>query len=547
MANEHPFKIRDDHPGTESGVRVEPRVAASHRVGVCSVFLHCGDGGRSGGSGPSERPKIGMSTQPIVRLGSIRDVKHFLEHVRSLGLTIPCDGEIKHGEHSPLRRPLDRAGIKTGNRIAIQPMEGWDGTTEGSPSEYTVRRWRRFGGSGAKLIWGGEAVAVSHEGRANPNQLVMTPHTLEALSGLRRGLIEEHLRTTGSQDGLFIGLQLTHSGRFCRPNWRDRPEPRILYHHPILDRRLGLPSDYPLLTNAEIEAIIEDFHHAGKTAWELGFDFVDIKHCHGYLGHEFLSAHTREGKYGGSFENRTRFLREVVEGIRSVAPGIQIGVRFSAFDSVPFRPDPQRTTGGKLGPGIPEEFESLIPYRWAFGVNANDPTQVDLTETVGFLSLLEKLEIRLVNVTAGSPYYNPHIQRPAFYPPSDGYQPPEDPLFGVAKQMNVTRQLKEQFPNFIFVGSAYSYLQDFLPYVAQAAVREGWVDMVGLGRMVLTYPEFLRDASEGNNMQHKRICRTFSDCTTAPRNGLPSGCYPLDSDYKLSALAQQLKAAKAKP
>lgn len=488
-----------------------------------------------------------MNAQPIVRLGSIRDVRHFLEHVRSLGLTIPCDTEIEHGEHAPLRRPLECAGIRIGNRIAVQPMEGWDGTTEGNPSDYTVRRWRRFGASGAKLVWGGEAVAVSHEGRANPNQLVIAPHTLEGLAGLRRVLMEEHRRTAGSQDGPFTGLQLTHSGRFCRPNKSDRPEPRILYHHPILDCRLGLPSDYPLLTDAEIEAIIEDFHHAGKMARELGFDFVDIKHCHGYLGHEFLSAHTREGKYGGSFENRTRFLREVVEGIRTVAPGIHIGVRFSAFDSVPFRPDPQHSAKGKLGPGIPEEIGRLIPYRWGFGVNANDPRQMDLTETVRFLSLLEELKIRLVNVTAGSPYYNPHIQRPAYYPPSDGYHPPEDPLIGVAQQMDVTRQLKKPFPDFIFIGSAYSYLQDFLPHVAQAAIREGWVDMVGLGRMVLTYPEFLWDASEGNTIQHKRVCRTFSDCTTAPRNGLPSGCYPLDNDYKFSALAQQLKAAKTKP
>jgi 2,4-dienoyl-CoA reductase-like NADH-dependent reductase (Old Yellow Enzyme family) len=111
--------------------------------------------------------------------------------------------------------------------------------------------------------------------------------------------------------------------------------------------------------------------------------------------------------------------------------------------------------------------------------------------------------------------------------------------------MNVTRGLKHRFPNLIFVGTAYSYLQDFLPYVAQAAVREGWTDLAGLGRMVLTYPEILWDAAEGNEIQHKRICRTFSDCTTAPRKGLPSGCYPLDSYYKSSALAQQLKIAKA--
>src|SRR5262249_39792659 len=155
-----------------------------------------------------------------------------------------------------------------------------------------------------------------------------------------------HRNATGSTEGLIIGLQLTHSGRYCRPNAKNKSEQRILYHHPILDRRLGLPPDYPVLTDSEIQAIIEDFHRAAKMAWELGFDFVDIKHCHGYLGHEFLSAHTREGQYGGSFENRTRFLRDVVSGIHAVAPGLQIGVRLSAFDTVPFRPDPALSSPG---------------------------------------------------------------------------------------------------------------------------------------------------------------------------------------------------------
>jgi len=486
-----------------------------------------------------------MNGRTILRLGSLKEVARFQEHVRSLQLNIPCDSEIVRCAESPLRQPLLRAEIKIGNRIAVHPMEGWDGTADGNPSEHTIRRWKRFGRSGAKLIWGGEAVAVTHEGRANPNQLVIAEHTRGGLECLRKVLVEEHRRTTGSEEGLFIGLQLTHSGRFCRPNAHDKPEPRILYHHPILDRRLGLTRDYPILTDGEIGAIIEDFHRAAKMAQELGFDFVDIKHCHGYLGHEFLSAHTREGKYGGSFENRTRFLREVVQGIRLMVPGIHVGVRFSAFDTVPFRPDPALSVNGKLGPGIPESQDNLIPYRWGFGVKQSDPTQMDLTETMQFVSLLEELGIRLVNVTAGSPYYNPHIQRPALYPPSDGYQPPEDPLFGVAQHMNVTRELKRRFPNLIFVATAYSYLQDFLPHVAQAAVREGWTDLAGLGRMVLTYPEILWDATEGNEVQHKRICRTFSDCTTAPRKGLPSGCYPLDSYYKSSALAEQLKVAKA--
>src|SRR4029077_17491684 len=250
-----------------------------------------------------------------------------------------------------------------------------------------------------------------------------------------------------------------------------------------------------------------------RMAQELGFDFVDIKHCHGYLGHEFLSAHTREGNYGGSLENRTRFLREVVEGIRSMAPGIHIGVRLSAFDTVPFRPDPSRSANGKLGPGIPESHDSLTPYVWGFGVNPARPTEVDLTETIRFLELLGELDIRLVNITGGSPYYNPHIQRPALYPPSDGYPPPEDPLNNVGRQLNAVRELKRKFPKLIVVGTAYSYLQDFLPHVAQAVLREGWVDAIGLGRMTLTYPEVLLDAAEGRVLQHKRICRTFSDCT----------------------------------
>jgi len=485
-----------------------------------------------------------LNTLPIFRLGTLRGIERFQAHVASLGVHIPCDSTLLTGDRSPLHLPLNRGGVTIGNRIAVHPMEGWDATADGNPSEHTKERWRKFGRSGAKLIWGGEAVAVSHEGRANPNQLVIAAHTQKGLAELRRILIDEHTRTTGSQDGLFIGLQLTHSGRYCRPHCHTKPEPRILYHHPILDQRVGLSPNHPLLTDTDIETIIVDFHRAAKLAQELGFDFVDIKHCHGYLGHEFLSAHTREGKYGGNFDNRTRFLREVVTGIRANAPQLAIGVRLSAFDTVPYRPDPSKSVNGKLGPGIPEAHDHLIPYRWAFGVDVNRPTEIDLSETIRFLHLLEELNIPLVNLTAGSPYYNPHIQRPALYPPSDGYPPAEDPLISVARQMNVARELKQCCPNLIFVGTGYTYLQDFLPHVAQAAVREGWIDAVGMGRMILTYPEILYDASEGKPIEHKRVCRTFSDCTTAPRKGLPSGCYPLDSYYKNSELAGKLKLAK---
>jgi 2,4-dienoyl-CoA reductase-like NADH-dependent reductase (Old Yellow Enzyme family) len=372
----------------------------------------------------------------------------------------------------------------------------------------------------------------------------MNEHTRDGVARLREVLSEEHRQTNGSTDGLVVGLQLTHSGRFSRPKARGLAEPRILYHHPLLDRRLGLTDDYPLLCDGEIRQIIESFHKAAKHAREIGFDFVDIKHCHGYLGHEFLSAHTRRGDYGGPFENRTRFLREVVEGIRAGAPGLGIGVRISAIDTIPFTAESEGSSPAKRGRGVPEPFEGLLPYRWGFGVSASNPLMEDLSETVRFLSLLRELGIGLVNVSAGCPYYNPHIQRPALFPPSDGYQPPEDPLLGVARQIQATRKLKQLFPDLLIVGSGYSYLQEFLPHVAQAVVREGWVDSVGLGRMVLAYPELPRDVLEGRPMNRKRLCRTFSDCTTAPRNGLPSGCYPLDGAYKNSEAGAQLKVIK---
>ena len=486
-----------------------------------------------------------MADFPFARIGSIKDVASFRTSLNQLRLDMPCDDALVAGADSPLARPISVGGLTIGNRIAIHPMEGWDGTSDGHPTDATYRRWQRFGESGAKLIWGGEAVAVRHDGRANPNQLLINENTQADLMKLRETLATAHAGVTGSTDGLVVGLQLTHSGRYSVPNIKGKPEPRIAHRHPILDRRAGITSDQPVFTDDEIRQLIEDFIAAAKLAARCGYDFVDVKHCHGYLGHEFLASHTRPGDFGGSFENRTRFLREIVAGIRAAVPQLKIGVRLSAFDMIPFRPDPAQSAPGKPGTGQPEPYAELLPYRWGFGVSATDPETYDLTEPRRFLQLLRELDIRLVNLTAGSPYYNPHMQRPAAYPPSDGYQPPEDPLIGVARQMNVVRHLKSEFPDLLMVGTGYSYLQDFLPHVAQAAIREGWVDCVGLGRAVLSYPQQLWDVIAGSPPATKKVCRTFSDCTTAPRNGIASGCYPLDPYYKESPLHAQLKAAKS--
>jgi len=469
-------------------------------------------------------------------MSSLKTPEEFRAYAGQLGVCLPFDDTLTAGPDAPLARPCRLPdGFVIGNRFCAQPMEGWDGTEDGRPTELTFRRWRNFGRSGAKLIWGGEAVAVCPEGRANPRQLLISQENLRSLAELRGALVEAHQERFGRGDDLLVGLQLTDSGRFSRPNAHDRPEPRILYRHPVLDRKFGVPSDWPVLSDAQVEAVIERFVEAAEMAYEARFAFVDLKHCHGYLGHEFLSARLRPGPFGGSFENRTRHLRLMVEGIRRRAPALRIGVRVSVFDTPPFRPGPDEA-------GVPEEFP--IPYPYAFGADPLNPLEPDLQEPLRFLALLQELGIHLVNVTAGSPYHNPHIMRPALYPPSDGYGSPEDPLVGVGRQIGVTARLKEQFPRLAIVGSAYTYLQEWLPHVAQAVVRTGAADLVGLGRMMLAYPEMPSDVLAGRLLARGRICRTFSYCTTAPRMGLVSGCYPLDRHYGNLPEAEALRRLK---
>ncbi len=484
----------------------------------------------------------------LTRIPTLKTTEAFKSHINSLGLDIRCDDSLDVGDSSPLTQPVSQVvinGKTIGNRWAIHPMEGWDGTTDGQPTEEVIRRWHRFGVSGAKLIYGGEAMAVRPDGRANTNQLIIQKGREASLSSLVNTLTQAHGDRYGKTDDLVIGFQLTHSGRFCRPNEKTRWESRIAYRHPILDKKFNVTSDDQILSDQDVRELIVKYVEAAQVAKDAGADFVDIKHCHGYLLHEFLGAHTRPGDFGGSFENRTRIIREIIEGIRASGNQIDIGVRLSAFDFVPFRPDPELSVPGKLGPGIPEPFEHCLPYRYGFGVNPDNPVEYDLSETFKFVDLCASLGVKILNVSAGSPYYNPHIQRPAAYPPSDGYQPAHDPLIDVERQIQVVRQIKAKAPaTMVVVGTAYSYLQEYLPHVAQHNVREGWTDMVGLGRMTLSYPDILADATSKGSLTPKMICRTFSDCTTAPRNGLISGCYPLDEHYKNKPEFSQLKTIK---
>ena len=455
------------------------------------------------------------------RIAALKTAAALRDHLTRSGIPLEFDDALAPAAESPLAQPFELDGVRVGNRFCVLPMEGWDGEVDGHPSDLTRRRWRNFGLGGAKLIWGGEAVAVRHDGRANPNQLLLSPRTVGAIAGLRDELVAAHRERYGANaDGdLFVGLQLTHSGRWCRPNVFDRPEPLAACHHQVLDRRV--PGGVRVLTDGELAQLVGDFIAAATLARDAGFRFVDVKACHGYLGHELIGARARSGPYGGTLENRTRFIRDIIDGIRAEVPGLLVGVRLSAFDTVPYR---------KRADGVGEPDPEAAALEHGFGMSG-DGDVPEMDEAVALLRTLEGMDVRWICVTAGSPYYNPHVQRPAMFPPLDGYQPPEDPLRGVARQIRATALLKARFPNLAIVGSAYSYLQEWLPNVAQRTVRSGGTDFVGLGRMVLSYPDLPADVLRGAPLRRKSVCRTFSDCTTGPRLGMVSGCYPLDPFY----------------
>jgi 2,4-dienoyl-CoA reductase-like NADH-dependent reductase (Old Yellow Enzyme family) len=478
-----------------------------------------------------------VSGTPYPRVASLKTAAALRAHLAASGISLELDDQLASPAESPLARPIDVDGVHVGNRFCVLPMEGWDGTADGEPSDLTRRRWRNFGTSGAKLIWGGEAVAVRHDGRANPNQLLLVPRTQKAIAALRDELLAAHRERFGADADadLYLGLQLTHSGRFAKPNTNDRPEPLPACPHPAIDRRF--PNGVRVLTDDELNWLIDDFIAAARLAWDAGYAFVDVKACHGYLGHDLLGARARAGAFGGSLENRTRFMRRIIEGLRSELPRLGIVVRISAFDMIPYR---------KREDGIGEPIPDAANVDYGFGVTTEGDLDRALDDSRAVLRMLEGLGVRWICVTGGSPYYNPHIQRPAMFPPLDGYEPPEDPLRGVARQIDATALLKSDFPRLVFVGSGYSYLQEWLPNVGQYQVRTGRTDFVGLGRMVLAYPDLPADVLAGRPLRRKSICRTFSDCTTGPRMGMISGCFPLDPFYMARPEADTIKKVRVR-
>jgi len=401
-------------------------------------------------------------------------------------------------------------------------MEGCDGELDGRPGELTWRRYERFGRGGAKLIWF-EATAVREDGRANTRQLWITKNNVGDFRRLLEKMLSVHREEFGSNDDVIVPLQLTHSGRYSVPR-------RIIaYHNPLIDRKTNVPSDYPVISDDELERLEDDFVAAAGLAIEAGFRAIDIKATHGYLLSELLGAKTREGRYGGSLENRTRIIRNIMGKIRAkYGRELMLCMRLGCFDGIPYGRDEA------TGIGVP--FEYPVPYPYGWGVDPNDPLKDDLTEVKQAIAWFREWGLELLNVSLGCPYYNPHIGRP-FEKPDDGnYEQPEHPLHGVDRHFRIAGELQRSFPDLPMVGTGYSWLQKYCINAAARKIDEGAIRFFGMGRGALAYPDFARAVMERGELDERRVCKTLTYCTWLmrrkdhPLGQWPTGCPPFDKE-----------------
>lgn len=425
-----------------------------------------------------------------------REAAELRRDIAALGLSIPWDDDP-----APLLTPIRIGNRVLPNRLAVHPMEAFDAAPDGSPGELALRRYRRYAAGGSGLIWF-EATAVEEAGRSNPRQFYFHERNV----GRFERLVAETRRAAAEQfgpghDPLLI-LQLTHSGRWSRPAGTRRP--LIAHHHDVLDAMVEIDATYPLVTDGELDRLQNAFVNAARLAASAGFDGVDVKSCHGYLGSELLAAFTRPGRYGGSLENRARFLLETVQRIRSEQRELLATTRINVFDG--------------------------LPYPFGFGVARDDPDESDLTEPRAVLEKLQSLGCEIVNVSLGVPYCKPHLGRPFNRAVPGSPSAPEHPLVGIARHLRLAGHLQTTLPDLPLVGTGYSWLRHFFPHVGAAAVREGRVSIVGLGRMAFAYPDFARDLAEHGALDPRKTCVGCSGCSELMRDGKQSGCVVRDGD-----------------
>src|SRR3990172_242175 len=431
-------------------------------------------------------------------------------------------------DFSALFQPVAVGPRRAGNRLAVQPMEGCDGTLDGLPDELTFRRYQRFGGGGAKLLWC-EATAISDEGRMNPRQLWIHERSASALEQMLSGCRQAHRDVFGSTDDLIVGLQLTHSGRF---GFR---RPLVATRDPLLDpltidKSTGkrLDDSYPLLSDDDLERIADQYVEAARWTSKIGADFIDLKQCHRYLLSELLAAKNRPGKYGGSLENRTRLVRNVILRIREELPDLVIASRMNAYDGIPYRGEGPEFVGRPCPPSLPLQV--------AFGTDPHNHLREDLSEPIELARLLRDWGVQLLNVSAGTPYANPPVLRPAEFPPVDGYHAPEHPRRGGWRHFRIARRIQAAVPDVPVMGSGYSWLQEFAVHAAAANVAGGDVAIAGFGGAPLALPAFSKYLHEHGQLNRKTVCRTFSYCTNLmrakdhPLGQYPTGCPPFDKE-----------------
>jgi len=437
----------------------------------------------------------------------LSNVEQLKKLARSLGVKIETSDDV-----SILAQPVQVGKLTAPNSLATQAMEGCDGDSEGRPGVLTFRRYRRFAAGGAGVIWS-EAIAVVPEGRANPRQLWLNKKSKDVFAAMIKQMREAVRLRYGPNHQPIIVAQLTHSGRYSKP--KGVPEPMIPQHDPYRDvmvpqfppnrkAKKNLAADYPIVTDEYLDALQLAYVEAAEVAFAAGFDAVDIKSCHGYLINEIFACFGRKGKYGGSFENRTRILLDIMDKIRDrVGDDKIITTRFPMYDAIPY------------------------PYGW--GVDKDDYTKPDFAEPKKLIKLLEQRGVKIMNTTIGNPYYNPHIGRPFNEPILGVYEEPEHPLIGLNRILTVTGKIQKAFPNMALVGTGYSWLRSLLPYVGAASKKNGMVTIVGAGRMSFAYPDFPHDIVKKGRMDPEKTCIGCSACTQIMRDGGMTGCVVRDT------------------
>lgn len=421
---------------------------------------------------------------------SLDELKQELDLV---GVRLPLSEDL-----SALQREVKIGSKTAANSIAIQPMEGCDGTADGCPAELTLRRYDRFARSGAGLIWA-EAVAITPEGRANPRQLWLTRDNLDEYKKFVAGIKETCMRENGFEP--VVIMQATHSGRYSKPE--GVPAPLIAYNNPIFEGDKPIAAER-ILSDDYLYGLIDKFGASASLAEQAGFDGVDIKCCHRYLNSELLSAYTRKGDFGGSLENRTRLLRSGVAAAQA-ATGSDFIVtsRLNVYDGFAY------------------------PYGW--GVREGEGTEVDLTEPLELVRVLhQEMGMKLLDVTIGNPYFNPHVNRPYDGGP---YVPSEHPLEGVARMAHCVAEIQRANPELKVISSGLSYLRQFSANLAAGELENGVCSIAGFGREAFAYPDFPQDIFKKGAMEPNKCCIACGKCTELMRAGSTAGCVIRDEVY----------------